>query len=92
MSIAYFKHHLLKMGSDYMIYLIRIFGAYSPIMFALRYVFKLVSLGGNCMFQFQITSIMFRRTYGIVFERTLFEDCVRKNILQYIQKDSFQNI
>jgi hypothetical protein len=44
-------------------------------------------------FQFQLdSSFMFGRTHGIMFERTLFEYCVRKDTLNYVRKDTFQNM
>ena len=33
---------------------------------------------------------MFGRTHGIMFRRTIFEYCVQKDTLNYVQKDTFQ--
>ena len=80
-----------------LILITRIFGAYGPIMFALRVWvgFRASWKGGRTaiFFQFQFNySFMFRRTHGIMFGRTLFEYCVRKDTLHYVRKDIFQNM
>ena len=78
----------------------RIFGAYGPIMFALWVWVGSELVGGEdpyvrtaVLFQFQLNfSFMFGRTHGNMFGRTLFEYCVRKDTLNYIRKDTFENM
>ena len=44
-------------------------------------------------FQFQLNSSFISvRTHGIMFGRTLFEYCVRKDTLNYVRKDTLQNM
>ena len=74
------------------LYLTRIFGAFGPIMFALWVLvgFEASWRGGEPLF-FN-SSFMFGRTHGIMFGRTLFQYCVRKDTLHYVRKDTFQNM
>jgi len=78
------------------IWVTRIFGAYGPIMFALR-----VWVGFGASWKdgtflrkavFFNSSFMFGRTHCIMFGKTLFEDCVRKDTLHYVRKDTFQKV
>ena len=83
----------------------RIFGAYGPIMLALRVWVgfrarwrggtlskksSFVSIPASCS-EGHFLSIVFGRTHCIMFGRTLFEYCVQKDTLPYVQKDTFQN-
>ena len=88
------------------ILLTRIFGAYGLIRFALQVWVgfraswrggtlskksSFVSIPASCS-EGHFVSIVFGRTHCIMFGRTLFEYCVRKDTLPYVRKDTFQNM
>ena len=71
----------------------RIFGAYGPIMFALWvWVGFEASWRGGPLIENCNSSFMFGRTHGIMFGRTLFEYCVRKDTLNYVRKDTLNYV
>ena len=79
--------------------LTRIFGAYGPIMFALRVWVGLELVEGEdpyvrttVFFQFQLdSSFMIRRTHGNMFRRALFEYRVWKDTFQNMINKNFLN-
>ena len=57
------------------------------------YMQVLIIFSQNCNFILRRTqSLMFGRTHCILFGETLFEYCVRKDTLDYVRKDTFQNM